>query len=809
MQQNSFLTDLIQFKDEIFKKLRLLENRLTADITDKFTQSNLIYESVNNRLNLISSNNDALLELLTSQKLNLEKLGEFEKFRNKFENSIITSEFKIKQLTTDVENMRNKIDKIMYENLQVSGCIGPGCQYKSISEYIRDNISEFSKMKIERERLKLENSTIKTKLDNISKSTMSLIDNGIFRCQKYTDRKNADIKSFLDNKIDDINEKNMELRTTINRAELNRGQILDNLIIDVENLKNMKEEFNNMKENKINEINNKIENMTHEIKLLKSPRKEYHSRSSRKMIIGSVKKLPNYIDENGNSILSNKTNEVKSNSNSPKKKFNSPRKEISNNDSNEIIEEKNNSSSIDDKNSKGNNDKLIKNENFIKKRLNKKEEEKIILGDKSSSKNIEKIIPEKLKDNENKKEEEKIVKLVVKENTLSEQTTIEKNKIENNKIKKIENNKINKRENNNINNNIKIKENKENKQEKDISLNIKNNISANKTNKDILFSEKKQKSENNEKYKSIDLNKNMNSNIKIFKNINNIIEKEKIIVNTPTLKRKTNLKQNLLIKYNNELIPSRIKIKSQEKQKLSLSNGSRSNLTNNQNETDFFKSMNYNINNSNESNTTNFKNNINIKYKFAEKGKEQYLPMFKKFSNLEKFQKIKHKIDTNYKIISQTKSLSYISVKQENKKKINYKINEEQKQVMDNIKNHFNIMKEKNEQKSMENIVACNVINLHLKKDNNLFKEKRKKNTSAKISLNKYRNNLSEVSMKLSPAFGRTAYNFFIKNHLVQSYEDIKPGSLKANNLKSTLSEAFMASIKEKMYLNDKGNIFT
>ena len=809
MQQNSFLTDLIQFKDEIFKKLRLLENRLTADITDKFTQSNLIYESVNNRLNLISSNNDALLELLTSQKLNLEKLGEFEKFRNKFENSIITSEFKIKQLTTDVENMRNKIDKIMYENLQVSGCIGPGCQYKSISEYIRDNISEFSKMKIERERLKLENSTIKTKLDNISKSTMSLIDNGIFRCQKYTDRKNADIKSFLDNKIDDINEKNMELRTTINRAELNRGQILDNLIIDVENLKNMKEEFNNMKENKINEINNKIENMTHEIKLLKSPRKEYHSRSSRKMIIGSVKKLPNYIDENGNSILSNKTNEVKSNSNSPKKKFNSPRKEISNNDSNEIIEEKNNSSSIDDKNSKGNNDKLIKNENFIKKRLNKKEEEKIILGDKSSSKNIEKIIPEKLKDNENKKEEEKIVKLVVKENTLSEQTTIEKNKIENNKIKKIENNKINKRENNNINNNIKIKENKENKQEKDISLNIKNNISANKANKDILFSEKKQKSENNEKYKSIDLNKNMNSNIKIFKNINNIIEKEKIIVNTPTLKRKTNLKQNLLIKYNNELIPSRIKIKSQEKQKLSLSNGSRSNLTNNQNETDFFKSMNYNINNSNESNTTNFKNNINIKYKFAEKGKEQYLPMFKKFSNLEKFQKIKHKIDTNYKIISQTKSLSYISVKQENKKKINYKMNEEQKQVMDNIKNHFNIMKEKNEQKSMENIVACNVINLHLKKDNNLFKEKRKKNTSAKISLNKYRNNLSEVSMKLSPAFGRTAYNFFIKNHLVQSYEDIKPGSLKANNLKSTLSEAFMASIKEKMYLNDKGNIFT
>ena len=42
--------ELIQFKDEIFKSIRLLENRITTDMNDKYTQSNLIYDSINNTI---------------------------------------------------------------------------------------------------------------------------------------------------------------------------------------------------------------------------------------------------------------------------------------------------------------------------------------------------------------------------------------------------------------------------------------------------------------------------------------------------------------------------------------------------------------------------------------------------------------------------------------------------------------------------------------------------------------------------------------------------------------------------------------
>ena len=125
MQNHSFLTDLIQFKDEIFKQIRLLENRLTSDITDKFTQSNIMYESVINRLGLLSSNNDSLLELLTSQKLNLDKIDVLEKFMNQIEQSVLRNEIKIKKIFSDMEYLSLRCDRIISDNLQVVGHIGP------------------------------------------------------------------------------------------------------------------------------------------------------------------------------------------------------------------------------------------------------------------------------------------------------------------------------------------------------------------------------------------------------------------------------------------------------------------------------------------------------------------------------------------------------------------------------------------------------------------------------------------------------------------------------------------------------------
>ncbi len=316
MQSQSFLTELIQFKDEIFKTIRLLENKLTKDITDKYAQINLIFESYNNRLNVISGNNDSLLEILASQKLNLTKMNDIEKINNKIENSQMTHDMKIKQIFFDIEKLKEKYDKIINDNFLVTGYIGPGCQYKTMSEYILNNILEVSKLKNDKEKTRMENSTIKTKLDNILKSNITLIDTGLARCQKYTDRKFNDIKNILENKFVEINDKNNDLKALIDKNESDNGKIIENLTLDLTNLQKVKEEFILVTQNKIEEINIKIDNMKQDIKSLKALRKEKHYLTTKKNskindpLKFSEKNLNNVMNNNNNNINKNEENNI-------------------------------------------------------------------------------------------------------------------------------------------------------------------------------------------------------------------------------------------------------------------------------------------------------------------------------------------------------------------------------------------------------------------------------------------------------------------------------------------------------------------
>ncbi len=130
---------------------------------------------------------------------------------------------------------------------------------------------------------------------------------------------------------------------------------------------------------------------------------------------------------------------------------------------------------------------------------------------------------------------------------------------------------------------------------------------------------------------------------------------------------------------------------------------------------------------------------------------------------------------------------------------------------MNKIKTFYNNKKEKLEQQSQENIVDCNIINLNLEK---LLKNKKKKNSNNNLYLskdnnknlkeNKISNNLSEIGMKITPAFGRTTYSFYNKKEQNRNiFNSGRQNNRKINCLKDSLSMALFSSIKQKLNLND------
>lgn len=146
MQTASSMSDYIEFKNEIMKRIRLLESKFTSEFNSKFSQVSESFEKLDMKINSISQNNTSLIEYITKQNFNYEKITELEDFKIKADNELVTHDIKIKNILQEIEKLKIRYDKILNENLMVPGYVGPGGQHKNLSEYIIYQINEFQKI---------------------------------------------------------------------------------------------------------------------------------------------------------------------------------------------------------------------------------------------------------------------------------------------------------------------------------------------------------------------------------------------------------------------------------------------------------------------------------------------------------------------------------------------------------------------------------------------------------------------------------------------------------------------------------------
>ena len=249
---NPYKEEIDQFKEDMLKNLSDLESRLSSQITNRESFLNKDYTELTTKINSLIENNKEMTSNLVAQKLKVEKITEFESFKNKVDGMLITHEIRIKNNTDDVSKIKLKYDKIITENLYVSGFIGTACQFKNLSEYLSYNISEVSKLKMEKEQLKKDLKDLKGKLEGLMKSMITLNDNTVKLCNKYTDNKQENFRKMLESGQNELNSKSMEMRSMI--VKFNNE--VDKKIVD------LKEEFNKlleMKNDLINVIDKKYE----------------------------------------------------------------------------------------------------------------------------------------------------------------------------------------------------------------------------------------------------------------------------------------------------------------------------------------------------------------------------------------------------------------------------------------------------------------------------------------------------------------------------------------------------------------------
>ena len=294
-------------KDEIYQKLRELEKKINDETTTQKDELNSFYNKTDEKIAHILTNNREIIESVVSEKINYEKIHALENFKNKADGILISHEIRINNNNKDINNMKAKYDRVIVDNLSVPGYVGSTCQYKNIGEYIVSTINEFSRFKYEKDFLKQETKELKTKMDNMFKQIISLVDNSVERCKEYTNNEITEYKKQFDTKFGEFEQTAREIRLEMRQTKNDIEEQVNHLQSETEKLLNMNEKLNAI-DKSIKKLNNLMDRTNYDINKLYDNSKNYEKLITN--LKNDISKTQKYIS---NSRSKNKKSKEKDN----------------------------------------------------------------------------------------------------------------------------------------------------------------------------------------------------------------------------------------------------------------------------------------------------------------------------------------------------------------------------------------------------------------------------------------------------------------------------------------------------------------
>ena len=212
LNEKNLLKNVIEFKNDILKKMNSLENKLNDKLRlhegDIFSKLDTLSE----KIIPLETDVSTLIKISSEKDQKLEKIDNLEKYKSKSESDILSQNIRINKIFDEIDNIKAKYDKIFIEHLTIPGFVGHSCKYKTISEYIVHNIKENEKNETEKDELKNDVITLKQRVDNLHKLYFGIFDTVYERSNNLVDNKVEDVKNFFQKKIEEIWDKISEIK---------------------------------------------------------------------------------------------------------------------------------------------------------------------------------------------------------------------------------------------------------------------------------------------------------------------------------------------------------------------------------------------------------------------------------------------------------------------------------------------------------------------------------------------------------------------------------------------------------------------
>ena len=246
--------EIKSLKNELFKEIAEVENKINQKLLRQFEKNEENMVQNTEQFNKMIKKGESLLDSLSSQIINSDRINELENFRNKIDSMVISHEIRINNNIKDIQDIRFKYDREITENLAVPGFVGPSCKYKTISGYISSSIDEISKIKIENEVFKKENKELRKKVDEIIKTCLNLVNNTNTKFLQYVNNKTKNIEEFLNMKIGEFTDKMIDFKSLL-MTQKNAKEMQASLMEELQNNNYTKKEI----DDKISDILKSLE----------------------------------------------------------------------------------------------------------------------------------------------------------------------------------------------------------------------------------------------------------------------------------------------------------------------------------------------------------------------------------------------------------------------------------------------------------------------------------------------------------------------------------------------------------------------
>ena len=226
------LRDMILFKEDILKEMKIYESQTNISILKNFEKYNKLLEECNDKLYNYQRDNALFMRQLSFIEEKNKIMSLIEENNAEIKNKLMVNDFHIKNCQKELDDSCFKYDKVIVDNLLIPGLVGKGCKFLYFKEYINDIQSQINNAISQNKQNANNLNANKTTMDGQIKQLNTKIKKIEYDSKQFTTEKAI----FLDNKYNQIIETLNNTITNITGEYFKSNIELKNKITEVKNI---------------------------------------------------------------------------------------------------------------------------------------------------------------------------------------------------------------------------------------------------------------------------------------------------------------------------------------------------------------------------------------------------------------------------------------------------------------------------------------------------------------------------------------------------------------------------------------------